>query len=125
MEREKDLIRQNGNTGSGIAGEPDWFVRMRSAIYYLLGAIEVLLAFRLLFKLLGANAGNALVASLYSITKGLIAPFSGIFNTLVTKGAAAQYVFEPATIIAMIVYAAIARALVGAVKLRAIGEMRR
>ncbi len=125
MERKKGLGEQNRNAGSGFAGEPDWFVRMRSAVYYLLGAIEVLLAFRLLFKLLGANAGNTLVSSLYSITGGLIAPFSGIFNTLVTKGAAAQYVLEPATIIAMIVYAAIARALVGAAKLRAIGEMRR
>ncbi|KUO77433.1 MAG: hypothetical protein APF77_12895 [Clostridia bacterium BRH_c25] len=97
---------------------PLWFIKTRHAIYYVLGIIEVLLGFRFIFKLLGANPQNGFVSFLYSISGIFTAPFSGIFDPFVTSGLAAKSVLEPAVIIGMAVYAAAAWALVGLVKLK-------
>ncbi|HYE84268.1 MAG TPA: YggT family protein [Clostridia bacterium] len=97
---------------------PLWFLRTRHAIYYILGIIEVLLGFRFVFKLLGANPQNGFVAFLYSISGIFAAPFSGIFDPFVTSGLAAKSVLEPAVIIGMAVYAVAAWALVGLIKLK-------
>jgi len=106
---------------AGIRGEPrhrlpEWYIRTRNLVYYFLGVVEVLLAFRLIFKILGANARNGMVQFIYSVTSVLIAPFEGIFAIFYPGGASARFVFEPATIIAMIVYALIARGIVSLLK---------
>ena len=95
--------------------EPTWTFRSRDIIYYVLGIIEVLLLFRLIFRSLGANATNAVVSSLYGITYALILPFIGIFKAIMPSGTS-TYIIEPATIIAMIVYALIAYGIVKLVK---------
>ena len=97
---------------------PSWYIQTRKAIYYILGVIEVLLGFRLIFKLLGANAGNGLVNALYTMTKGLIAPFIGIFSIFAKRSTAISVVFEPAVILAMIVYAVIALGIVNLIRLK-------
>lgn len=48
------------------------------------------------------------MAFIYAITSIFLAPFAGVFRTLITEGLETQAVFEPATLIAMIVYAIIA-----------------
>ena len=58
-------------------------------------------------RLLGANLGNVFVQTIYSITNVLLWPFSGIFRSAVTTGIETKSVMEPATIIAVIVYAII------------------
>src|SRR5690606_31884670 len=83
-------------------------LKARRIINYILGALEVLFALRLVFKILGANSGSSFVAIIYSITDIFLAPFNGIFRTAVTEGIETQSVLEPALIIAMITYAAIA-----------------
>lgn len=83
-------------------------LKARKIVYYLLGVLEVLLAFRLVFKLLGANPQSSFVAFIYSVSQAFLSPFSGIFKSAVTKGFETQSVLEPTTIIAMIVYAVIA-----------------
>jgi hypothetical protein len=95
-----------------------WFEQARQAVYYLLGVIEVLMAFRLIFKLLGANPQNGFVAFLYSITGILAAPFFGIFRTFSAGVNGTKSVFEPATLISMIVYAVLARGIVSLMRLR-------
>ena len=97
---------------------PLWFIKTRNVIYYILGVIEALLVFRFLFKLLGANPQNGFVSFLYSISGIFIAPFSGIFDSFVTSGLAAKSVLEPGSIIGMVVYAVLARALVGLARLK-------
>lgn len=77
-------------------------------VYYILGVIEVLLAFRLIFKLLGANPASGFVSAIYTLTNIFMSPFSGIFRTASARGVETQAVLEPATIVAMIVYAVIA-----------------
>lgn len=98
--------------------EQDWFIRTRNIIYYILGVIEVLLAFRLIFKLLGASTRSGLVVFIYSLTGNLILPFSGIFGTAITRSAAVLSIFESATVIAMIVYGLIAYGIVRLIKLK-------
>lgn len=78
-------------------------------IYFVLAVLEIILALRFLFRLLGANQGNSFIMFLYSLSHVFVAPFNGIFNDQ-TLGT--QSVFEVSTIIAMIVYALIAWGLV-------------
>jgi len=77
-------------------------------VYYILGVIEVLLAFRLVFKLLGANPSSAFVSFIYTLSNIFMAPFTGIFRTATTRGVETQAVLEPAIVVAIIVYAVIA-----------------
>jgi hypothetical protein len=86
-------------------------IRTKKIVYYILGVLEVLLAFRLVFKLLGANPGSAFVSFIYTVSGVFIAPFNGIFRPAVTEGIETKSVLEPTTIIAMIVYALIAYGL--------------
>jgi len=83
-------------------------LKARKYIYYILGILEVLFAIRLVFKLLGANPASGFVSGIYSVTGVFLLPFTSIFRTAVTKGVETQSILEPATLIAMIVYALVA-----------------
>lgn len=74
----------------------------------LFGVVESLLAFRLIFKLLGANPENGFVSGIYSITKPVVSIFEGIFSSASTEGLETTSVLEPGTLIAMIIVALIA-----------------
>lgn len=81
-------------------------------VYYILGVLEALFAFRLVFKLLGANPNSGFVSFIYAVTQVFLAPFTSIFRTATTQGIETKAVLEPMTIIAMIVYALIAWGIV-------------
>lgn len=91
--------------------------KYRKIVYYILGLVEALLAFRLVFKLLGANPGSDFVSLIYTVSKGFLIPFNGIFRSAVTQGIETKSVLEPTTIIAMIVYALIAYGIVKLIKI--------
>ncbi|QQS21409.1 MAG: YggT family protein [Candidatus Moraniibacteriota bacterium] len=95
--------------------------RMGRIVYYIVGVIEVLLAFRLVFQLLGASLKSGFVQFIYSLSGVFNLPFSGIFSRATTKGVETVAVFDPSTIIAMIVYAILAW---GIVKLLVISAQR-
>ena len=84
----------------------------RRVVYYILGILEVLLAFRLMFKLLGANPNSGFISFIYSISQVFLIPFTTIFRSAATQGIETKAVLEPSTIIAMIVYALIAWGIV-------------
>ena len=84
----------------------------RRIVYYILGILEILFAFRLVFKLLGANPSSGFVSFIYSMSQVFIVPFNAIFRTASTQGIETKAVLEPSTIIAMIVYALIAWGIV-------------
>jgi len=86
----------------------------RNSVYYILGLLEAILAFRLIFRFLGANPGSTFVSLVYTVSGVFLSPFNGIFRAATTNGIETTSVLEPATIIAMIVYALIAY---GAVRL--------
>lgn len=81
-------------------------------VYFLLGALEILLTFRLVLKFMGANTASAFVRMVYSSSALFILPFEGIFRRAVNQGIETASVFEPSTLVAMIVYAVIAWGIV-------------
>lgn len=82
---------------------------MAAIISCIFGAIELVVGLRFVFLLLGANPASTFVSWIYSISSPLIAPFAGILGrpTAVAAGAVVHSVFDPSTLIALIVYAAI------------------
>ena len=84
-------------------------------VWYLLGLIEVLLLFRFVLKLLGANGGAGFTSLIYGVTNIFIAPFISVFRVTYLEG----NIFEWTTILAMLVYWIIA---VGIVKLFVMGK---
>ena len=82
--------------------------RSYQIIWYILGVIEVLLAFRVVLKLLGANSYSGFTSLIYSISAPFALPFAGILGVTVSSDS----VFEWSTLIAMAVYAVIAYGIV-------------
>lgn len=70
-------------------------------VWYIVGLIEVLLAFRFVLKLLSANTGAGFTSFIYTLTQPLALPFLSVFGTSRVEGS----VFEWTTILAMFVYA--------------------
>jgi hypothetical protein len=80
-----------------------------TTIYFLLGVLEIILALRFLFRLLGANQDNSFILFLYNLSHVFVAPFNGIFNDPILG---TGNVIELSTLIAMLVFALIAWGLV-------------
>ena len=74
--------------------------RFNQVIWLILGFIEVMLAFRFVLKLLGANPFVGFTSLIYSITGPLTIPFSGILGVTVSGNNSVEW----STIIAGIVY---------------------
>ena len=85
--------------------------------YFIFGALEILLAFRLVLKLMGASQASGFVRLIYSLTGIFILPFEGIFRRGYTQGVETTSVLEPSTLVAMIVYAVLAWGIVKLVKI--------
>lgn len=83
-------------------------------VYYFFGTLETLLVFRLILKIAGASLGSWFVMITYTITRIFVMPFEGMFRRLSAQGVETTSVFEPSTVIAIVVYAIVA---VGIVKL--------
>jgi len=68
--------------------------------WYILGFVEVILAFRFVMKLLEANPAATFTDIIYSISYPLVYPFMSVFKTTSVSGS----MFEWTTILAMFVY---------------------
>lgn len=77
-------------------------------VYFFFGVLDILLVSRYMLRLFGASTANSFVELVYGITGILIAPFVGIFRIGVSQGVETSSVFEPATLIAIIVYLVLA-----------------
>ncbi|RJR27914.1 YggT family protein [candidate division WWE3 bacterium] len=86
-------------------------------IYFFFGLLEVLLVFRLVFKLAGASSTSAFVNFIYGLTGLFILPFEGIFRRGVSQGLETSSVLEPATLVALVVYAFISWGIVKLVQI--------
>lgn len=82
--------------------------RLYQVIWYILGVVEVLLASRILLKLIGANLGSGFTSLIYSVSAPLASPFRGVLGVTTSL----ESVIEWSTIIAMAVYAVAAFGLV-------------
>jgi uncharacterized protein YggT (Ycf19 family) len=75
-------------------------------VWFVAGIILLLLAFRFIFALLGANPSNGIANFIYSTSHPFVAPFFGLFSYNNYQLGATR--FEIYTLVAMLVYAAIA-----------------
>jgi hypothetical protein len=78
-----------------------WMTFLQSLVAFAWLVVMAGLTFRLAFALLGANPANGFVDFIYDITKPFVEPFEGIASEEVIDG---ESVFEPETVIAMVVY---------------------
>jgi YggT family protein len=90
------------------------FVWLTSSILWLTGALEILLGTRFLLRLLGANSQNEFARLIYDLSAPFIAPFSTLFISPTTDGAA--NIFDVNIIIAIFAYALLSYLLVSLVK---------
>jgi hypothetical protein len=69
-------------------------------VWYVLGLLEALLAFRFVLKLLAANASAGFSSFIYIVSYPFAAPFLNVFHATQVKGS----VLEWTTLLAMLVY---------------------
>jgi hypothetical protein len=77
-------------------------------VWYLVGLIEVLLAFRFILKLLAANPAAGFTSFIYAVSYIFAAPFLTVFRTTKVEGS----IFEWTTLLAMAVYLLVAWGIV-------------
>lgn len=82
--------------------------RINQIIWYVLGFVEILLAFRVVLKALGANPNIGFTSFIYSITSPFALPFRGIIGESIDGGS----LIEWSSVFAMVVYLVIAGGLV-------------
>jgi uncharacterized protein YggT (Ycf19 family) len=86
---------------------PDYGVNVVSRIIWTVaGIILLLLAFRFVLALLGANPANSFANFIYDVSHPFVAPFFNLFNYSNIQYGVSR--FEVYTLVAMAVYAAIA-----------------
>lgn len=84
-------------------------------VWYILGIVEILLAFRFVLKLMGANPAAGFSSFIYGITYVFATPFLSVFRISQVAGS----ILEWTTLLAMFVYWVIAYAII---KLLLIGK---
>ena len=82
--------------------------RGTQVVWYMLGLLEALLAFRFVLKLLAANPSAGFSSFIYNVSYPFAAPFLKVFNVTKVEGG----VFEWTTLLAMFVYWLIAWGIV-------------
>jgi len=75
------VSQETQKVGTEVTGDSKNTVT--NGIWYLVGFVEILLAFRFVLKLFGANPKSGFVDFIYSVTGVLTVPFDNIFG--VTK----------------------------------------
>lgn len=69
-------------------------------VWYVLGILEALLAFRFALKLLAANPGAGFTSFIYGASSPFASPFLSVFRMTRVEGS----IFEWTTLLAMLVY---------------------
>jgi uncharacterized protein YggT (Ycf19 family) len=101
-------VRDDGVADTGVVaadGLMTWQVVLARLIWLATGIILILLAFRFIFALLGANPNNGFANFIYSTSHPFVAPFFGLFHYNVVNLGASR--FEVYTLVAMAIYAVI------------------
>ena len=90
--------------------------RGTQAVWYILGVLEVILAFRFVLKLMGANTAAGFTSLIYSVSGPFAAPFLNVFRvSSIVEGSRLEWT----TLLAMLVYALVAW---GIIKLLVMGK---
>jgi len=76
-----------------------------NGVWFLTGAVAILLAIRFVLKMFGANPSSGFVDFIYGVTSLLTAPFDTIFGVKTAVAGDIHAVFEPSILVALAVYA--------------------
>jgi uncharacterized protein YggT (Ycf19 family) len=91
----------------GAVVEPNYGLNIISRIiWFVAGIILLLLAFRFVLSLLGANTTNGFAQFIYNTSHPFVAPFFNLFSYNNIQYGVSR--FEVYTLVAMLVYAAVA-----------------
>ena len=85
---------------SSISPRTKPLYRATQVVWYILGILEVLLAFRFLLKLFGANPNAGFTDFIYQLSYLFVGPFLNVFKISKVEGS----IFEWTTLLAMLVY---------------------
>lgn len=69
-------------------------------VWFIIGLINIIIALRFIFLLLGANKGAGFTDFIYSMSAPFVAPFVGIFGEPVYG----ESVFEISSLLAIVIY---------------------
>src|SRR5687768_2504753 len=105
VQRNQELNLHEQERGIDAANQNSAMARVVNIVYYLFGALELLLAVRVVLHLVGVNAENGFANFIYGLSGLFVAPFASLLQN---PALSATSVFEVTTIIAMIVYAILA-----------------
>ena len=108
VRRTNVVTKSSGVTGAKEYQTKKAIFRTYQVIWYILGVIEVLLAFRIVLKFLGANSYSGFTNFIYTLSAPFAVPFAGILGVT----GFSDMIFEWSTFIAMAVYAIIAYGIV-------------
>jgi len=121
-EISKETVTTEGNNISPVVNTTTKNISSKSeatnsqtieyVIYFFFGALEILLAFRLVLKLLGASLASSFVSLVYGLSGIFILPFEGIFRRWFAQGVETTSVLEPSTLVAILVYVVLAWGIV-------------
>jgi hypothetical protein len=90
-----------------------YYYRSIRFIWFLAGLVDVLIGLRFALKLFGASTASPFVLLIDGVTAPLVAPFRGIFP-VTGQG---PFIFEPASLVALVIYPLIALALVSIIRI--------
>src|SRR5437588_13110028 len=90
-----------------------YYSRSIRLIWFLAGLVDVLIGLRFALKLFGASTQSPFVLLVDGLTAPLVAPFRGIFP-VTGQG---PFIFEPASLVALVIYPLIALALVSIIRI--------
>lgn len=99
------VSQETRKVGTEVSGDSK--TTITNGVWYLVGFIEIILLFRFVLKLFGANPTSGFVDFVYGVTGVLTAPFDNIFGVTKPQGGDVSSVFEPSILVAAVVYALI------------------
>jgi hypothetical protein len=108
--RHRGMVQSRDEVVDEPTLEPNYGINVVSrVIWFVAGVIILLLAFRFVLSLLGANTTNGFAQFIYNTSHPFVAPFFNLFSyNNIQYGVSRLEVY---TVVAILVYAAIAWAL--------------
>ncbi|HEX6977089.1 MAG TPA: YggT family protein [Patescibacteria group bacterium] len=104
----KQVVSEKTQVSSSSAEKYETVGVITNLVLYGAGVIEILLLFRFILKILGANPGSMFVSFIYTVSGIFEMPFRGIFHSTATQGIETSSILEPSTVVALFVYLVIA-----------------
>lgn len=101
---DEELRLQAEEHRHAVARWNDGITRVINIIYYLTGALGILLLLRIILSLFGANPENQFAQVIYNLSAPFVAPFANLFST--PRLGASQ--LDVNALVALLVYALLA-----------------